>query len=127
MKPKEINKNRRPLAVGRSCRRVGDQPRKDRSICRKIEMANPGVVFQCEPVTCHRRPNPDRVVGDVLLIGVALTQEEFGLIRNNLAWHQGLNGEPDRCRHARPLFRIHIYIRERGGIGKLNGANERAS
>src|SRR5215211_3364861 len=57
---------------------VRDQPSQDGLVGGQLEVVDAGVVRKAEAVAAHPPPDPHGVVGDVLLVDVALAGQEGG-------------------------------------------------
>src|SRR4051794_16845567 len=71
-----------PLALSAAPRRsppeVRDQPSQDGPVAGQLEVIDPGVIRKAEAVAAHPSPDTNGVVGDVLLVDVALAGQEGG-------------------------------------------------
>src|SRR5207342_433876 len=98
-------------ATGRTgCGGVRDQPGKDIRIGRQLEVSHAGVVGEAEVVTGHAGPDRHGVVGDVLLVDVAVAREEVGRPGHELADGQVGQAQSDQRVDPRALLGIDVDV-----------------
>jgi hypothetical protein len=71
----------------------------------------------------HGRPDTDRVVGDVLLVDVAVAREKGVRLVDDLADREVVEPEPDERLEPRALLGVDVDVRERRRVGELDEAD----
>ena len=106
------------VAVRAGGRGVGHQPAEDARIGRQLEVVHPGVVGEAEVVALHPGPDAHRVVGEVLLVDVAIASEQLRGAGHELPHHQVGESEADERLDPGALLRVDVDVREVGSIGE---------
>ena len=100
-----------------------DQPREDVRVARQLEVVDTWVVGKAEVPAVHPGPDRDRVVRDVLLVDVAVADEELGRVGQELAHGQVGQAEPDERLEARALLGVDVDVREVRLVRELDEAD----
>jgi hypothetical protein len=81
------------------------------------------IVGKTEVETAQRPPGENGVVGDVLLVAVAVASEELGGGGNDLTRDQVRQLRPNDGLDTRSLLSVNIDVGKRGWVGELDEAD----